>query len=391
MKSRSADQRGFTLIELIIVIVVIAILAVISFVVFSGLQNRAHGSAAQAALAQTAKKLDANYATEGVLPADETELGNLIGDTSADIQYSVDGDSYCITATSGTVSYFLSRGGSASPGACDGHTSGSPPVVAITCPSNFIVVPGNSTFGTSDFCVMKYEAKNVGGVATSQASGTAWTSISQTSAITTSQAACDGCHLITEAEWMTLATNIAGVANNWSGGAVGSGFIYNGHNREPPTSAAAASTNDDDGTYLMSNITASPGGNNRRTLYLSNGEVIWDLVGNAWEWTQGTIAAGQQPGVPGQGTALYKQWNDSAINWSGLPAVSRPSTAGAAIAGYSSDQGIGQLYTNPSANTDRAFLRSGGRKNGAQTGIFTLVLDHIPSATDSHIGFRVTK
>ena len=55
---------------------------------------------------------------------------------------------------------------------------------------------------------MKYEAKNVSGVATSQASGTPWVAISQTSAITTAAAACTGCHLITEGEWLTIAQNV---------------------------------------------------------------------------------------------------------------------------------------------------------------------------------------
>jgi len=52
------------------------------------------------------------------------------------------------------------------------------------CPAGFISVPGNKRYGTEGgFCVMKYEAKYVGGVATSQTSGTPWVSITQTDAI----------------------------------------------------------------------------------------------------------------------------------------------------------------------------------------------------------------
>lgn len=92
---------------------------------------------------------------------------------------------------------------------------------SISCPSGFIIVPGSITYGTSDFCVMKFEAKNVGGVATSQASGVPWNSISQASAVSTSAAACTGCHLITEAEWMTIAQNVLSVSSNWGEGSVG--------------------------------------------------------------------------------------------------------------------------------------------------------------------------
>ncbi len=39
------------------------------------------------------------------------------------------------------------------------------------CPEGYIPVPGNAEYGTGDFCVAKYEMKNVGGVAKSQACG----------------------------------------------------------------------------------------------------------------------------------------------------------------------------------------------------------------------------
>ena len=84
-------------------------------------------------------------------------------------------------------------------------------------------MPGNSYYGTSDFYVAKYEAKNVDGKAVSQAAGRPWIAISQASSIATAAAACDGCQLITDAQWMTLAENIMSVGSNWSGGSVGSG------------------------------------------------------------------------------------------------------------------------------------------------------------------------
>ncbi|QNO38655.1 hypothetical protein H4J02_06600 [Protaetiibacter sp. SSC-01] len=119
---------------------------------------------------------------------------------------------------------------------------------SIECPVGYVFVYGNSTLGTSEFCVMKYEAKNDGsGNAVSTAAGTPWVSISQTNAIAVAAAACSGCHLLTEAEWMTLAADVLSVKHNWSGGAVGSGHIYQGHVNNNPASSLAASTNDSQG------------------------------------------------------------------------------------------------------------------------------------------------
>lgn len=66
---------------------------------------------------------------------------------------------------------------------------------------------------------MQYEAKNDGsGNAISTADTTPWVSISQRTAQDTARAACTGCHLITEPEWMTIADNVLWVNENWSGG-----------------------------------------------------------------------------------------------------------------------------------------------------------------------------
>ena len=48
----------------------------------------------------------------------------------------------------------------------------------------WILVPGNPEYGTNDFCLMKYEAKNNSGVPASTAAGTPWVSIDQQDAKT---------------------------------------------------------------------------------------------------------------------------------------------------------------------------------------------------------------
>jgi hypothetical protein len=134
-----------------------------------------------------------------------------------------------------------------------------------TCPTGFIVVPGSATYGTSDFCTMKFAASQSSStVPISQAGSTPWVHMSQTRAIAYAPnvAGCTGCHLITEPEYLTIAQNVLSVASNWSGGAVGSGYIYSGHNDNALANALAADTNDANGYYGETNT----GGNQRRTL-----------------------------------------------------------------------------------------------------------------------------
>ena len=87
---------------------------------------------------------------------------------------------------------------------------------------DWVLVEGNSSYEAQDFCVMKYEAKNVGGVATSQASSSPWAYITQYDATMKCRSLGDGFNLISNDQWMTIATNIANQASNWEDGLVGS-------------------------------------------------------------------------------------------------------------------------------------------------------------------------
>lgn len=288
-----------------------------------------------------------------------------------------------------------------------------------TCPVGFILVPGSDTYETKDFCVMKYEAKadndgdGIGDInqntgyntwpadsypisasrkLVSTAVGYPVANISQTTSISAASSyttgCASGCHLITEAEWMTIAQNVLSVAGNWSGGAVGSGYIYSGHNDNVPATAIEADANDANG-YVN---TGSASGNQKRTLILTNGEVIWDLAGNAWEWTQGTIAGGQQPGLSGESAYACKQWNNGSLLMNGLSALSQPSSTGiAGITGWNSTQGIGQLYSNYGEVAARAFLRGGCWNSGSDAGVLTLNLGGSSGDTSGRIGLRVSQ
>lgn len=390
IKSTNA-RRGFTIVELLIVIVVIAILATITIVAYNGVSQSARASALQASVSQGATKLETyKVANNDTYPPDLATVG-LTAPSGTTYNYNVSGSTYCLSATSSGTSYHVTNSNNTpTAGACSGVMAN-----GTTCPAGFIVVPGNSTFGTSDFCTMKYEAKQDSStVPISQASGVPWINISQTNAIAYSAnvAGCSGCHLITEAEWMTIAANIISVASNWSGGSVGSGYIYNGHANSNPASGLAADTNDANGMYGITGGTGnSPSYNNRRTLTLTNGEVIWDFAGNVWEWTNAAINGGQQPGFSGEYSYSWRQWNNSSLLMNGLPTLSQPGAISGTVAGYSSAQGIGEIFSNYGESGQRSFIRGGTWDSSNNPGVLTLNLSASPNGTYGDIGFRVSR
>lgn len=208
-------------------------------------------------------------------------------------------------------------------------------------------------------------------------------------AVSKSAAACSGCHLITEAEWMTIAQNVLSVASNWSSGVVGSGFIYSGHNDNAPANSLAADADDANG-YIGTGQTAPS--NQRRTLTLTNGEVIWDFAGNVWEYTSGQAIAGQ-PGITGETSYSWKEWTD--ITDKGTLVVD-PSPAGTSIAGanlWNSSNGIGRIQSQAGTRFSgpRSTLRSGSWDNGIDSGVLTVNLIWSHTNTSAWVGFRVAK
>lgn len=383
-KSRIGSRKGFTVVELIVVVIVIAVLALIVMEGYGFMMKKANLASIKGDLASAAQNLNLYRTKYGTYP---TLDGNYCPTSPSTVD-----NNYCLKLSSGSTFTYSSNGGETFllTGTRGTHnyyiTEITPPTIvsALTCPTGFIVVPGSATYGTSDFCVMKFEAKNVGGIPTSVAAGTNWGTITQPNSITTAETACSGCHLITEAEWLTIAQNVMLVASNWTGGVVGSGEMYVGHTDNSPTSRIAGSTDDNDGYYLTGNTAPS---NQRRTLTLSNGEVIWDFVGNAYEWTQGQTLGGQ-PGVLGGGMAT-REWN--AVTTHGtLSPDPYPATAYAAAASWGGAQGIGRAHTNADDTTVlRPFLRS--QSSAGNPGPFFLCLADTMTDAYAAIGFRVTK
>lgn len=135
-------QHGFTIVELLIVIIVIGILATLILVAYRGVTDQAKSSAAKNDLEHIAKQLNVYKENTGggtTYPADTSSLQYSSGTT---IQYSVNNAvnpaTYCVTATNGSVSYFVSNGSQApAAGGCPGHgINGVAPITnLITNPS----------------------------------------------------------------------------------------------------------------------------------------------------------------------------------------------------------------------------------------------------------------
>lgn len=397
MGQKTNNQAGFTIVELLIVIVIIGILAAITIVAFNGVQRRAAIAVIQSDLTAAKKTLEIDNTTSGAYPATASAANNNAGlsassGTTYQYTYTAGDNSYCLTATNGTLSYFVSNTNqTAQTGACTGHTAGGISFdQPATCPTNFIPVPGNSQFDTQGgFCIMKYEARNVSNVPTSQTTGSIWGGLTQTDAITRAQTSCSGCHLVSENEWLTVAHNVVSVAANWSGGAVGSGYLYSGHNDNVPANFLDASANDADG-YVG---TGNPGTNQKRTLTLTNGQVIWDFAGNAGEWTAGTMAGNVQPGVTGEAGAFWKEWNASNVVQGSLSTRANPPYGTPVASGWTSAQGIGKLfsYRGNSSTATHGFIRGGSYTNEENAGVFMLNTSNAASSVNANRAFRVAR
>jgi len=268
--------------------------------------------------------------------------------------------------------------------------------------SGWIRVPGDSTFGTSDFWVMKYDAKCVQasnntpltspdtGYHTYSNSSQPCTGSSYYIASTsggypivnidqpTSASYCIsiGAHLITNNEWQTITWNVQNIASNWKNGVIGStealgGGLYRGNSN----SLLAM-----DGSDPLS-------GTNTRTLTLSNGSVVWDMAGNVWEWINNTIIGNNEPTTASPGFT-YRQFT-AITNWGTMT----QQTAGPLNSAWNSAQGIGQILSDGTAsnNTTYGFLRGGPWNYSTFAGVEALNLMGTPPTVAAIAGFRCAR
>ena len=271
---------------------------------------------------------------------------------------------------------------------------------SINCPEGWVGVPGNPDYNTEDFCVMKYEAKcaSSNGAACSVLDhspiatyeGTPWVSINQLDASTECESLGEGYHLITNDEWMTIATNIADQGENWNQGIVPTGdptghILARGHSDGSPSTRCPASS-DDELNVVEGDCTAKASENDdfleQRTHILSNGEVIWDLGGNAWEWT----SYFNNQDKPTASSPRWGEYTQPVLGSETMPITDLiPQIA--VDNNWNSNQGIGQ-YISGVNGSGGALYRGGQMNDFALSGIFTAVLNGLATTTDLRRGFR---
>lgn len=172
------------------------------------------------------------------------------------------------------------------------------------CPEGFIPVPADPLTGVAtNFCVSKYHMKAVkktdgvpqhdGGPTgvyfpESRADYRPWVNLDFDAAEAECQSLGANFHVITNAEWMTIAKSIENRFSNWSGNAVGNGYIPRGHSDSAPNSSLPANASDSLPCHSTGNancaIQADPDYPQKRTLTLLNNAVIWDFAGNVNSW-----------------------------------------------------------------------------------------------------------
>lgn len=258
-------------------------------------------------------------------------------------------------------------------------------------PNGWVIVPGNSTFNTSDFLMMKYEAKAYdtqtnsvvydGGANISAGwagiksqtryrtisvpEGRPWVNIAQShstdydanNACNSANIGSTTAHLINNNEWMTVARNAEGVNLNWTNGTVGSGALVRGSSN----------------SNLSLNGFKTLTGINRRTHFLTNGETVWDLAGSVWEWNSDIQATAINT------TSSWVDWNSANI------AAGARELYGPSSASYLSANSVGQVYGGA---LNSGFMRGGMWDDNTHAGVFALELHNSPTIQNKYVGFR---
>ena len=336
----------------------------------------------------------------------------------------------------------------------------------VSCPDGFIPVPPDHDLGiNSPFCVMKYEArqsteKSCNGTfcPISVSHSLPWTNISRYDAEKRCQDI--GAKLITDREWIAIAKNIlrtpindislypdiqlaTGHSNNDPSGSISGPSegepvirgcnlglpLFSDTNKFVKNSCEFRGDNlhyangffgtnskwDDTGMYFP----GKKGISQLRTHILSNGEIIWDLAGNVWEWTnlvvhESKTGMGEKHTNDSDGITGYEMprplnyhswtrdgWTDFALieDFRNLQFFSPPfpmlQTRKNGFGGIFINPGFswgnnpdGSLTTNSTVHNS---MRGGSWIDQGNAGIFAVALTNDPSHISTDIGFRCTR
>ena len=244
--------------------------------------------------------------------------------------------------------------------------------------SEWVLVPGSAAIGTSDFYVMKYEAKNVGGWAISQAAVPPWVNIIHTEAIAACSALGKGSHLLTIPEVQTINRNIEAQTANWANGTIGSLVSAGGGLKRGNVGVT------DSASYGGGSVAEYGTGRNAKAkLVLSNGAEIWDWSGNVWEWIYGAGTNGELGTPDGVTFDSYGyEWNNATLN------QERP-IIGPSNSTWTSGNGVG-TYDTVSPITS-AVRRGGGWYDGTTAGVFAFGTAYASTYPLGQFGFRCAR
>lgn len=198
-------------------------------------------------------------------------------------------------------------------------------ISSARCPDGYLKIRENEDYQVASFCVMKYEARqDPFGRPVSMAENLPWTGITQQEAKARCQALGPRYDLLSNPEWMVIATEVFYQEKNWSEGEVLQGHMargWSGHgswnlewvtNLDPVTAPSTA-----DCRYNLAGSSCAARGEHlyRRTLFLADGEEIWDFSGHTWNWVDWTLGGDLSPAPQG----CLAEWVDlKKIDCSGL-------------------------------------------------------------------------
>ncbi len=272
--------------------------------------------------------------------------------------------------------------------------------LAPTQGGEWVLVFANEDLGVyNDFYVMKYEAKFVNTASKTQdATYKGWrydtaggdlsirshptpepiTFINQTQAISLCASLGTGYKLITRAEWVTTAREAENNTYNWNTSEIYSGSMYRGHSdTEPAYSLFVTDINDG---YIGTGQSGTS--EQRRTLKLYNGEIIWDLAGNVWELNSDVYNSNAESSLGKSSTGTY-EWTTISSSYNHLKPYNTSLTL---------SNGIGLVYVDvddadPSGIV-HAFMSGGHLSLNSYTGVFALYLYGSPLSSYYSVGFR---
>ena len=262
----------------------------------------------------------------------------------------------------------------------DSATSGSnpqtPSAYSPSCPTGYVSVPAIAYYPGSSFCVMKWEAKTGSSVvaATTAAAGTPVSSINRDNSRASCRLIGAGYDLISNAQWQTIARNIADQATNWSTGTSYSGELSRGHSDSAPLNVLAASTDNDGCNGTGQTCSDVLWDSQRRTHTLSNGEVVWDIAGNVEEWV-----------------------SDNSVTAAGANGyISTMSAGDKRQVRYGNDQFCASSASTPYCGMGRgsfssstgAVVRGGSLVADVESGVFQALLNKAPTTASLDSGFR---